>query len=181
MNTLQLRLMRPVHVVAFLRLLTLSCRHLQLQIKRASSSTLGCTRRCSVSTRFPCRFMMFHVLRVLLCWLFCFLCSTSLVSFTGSYRISQDLSNDKLLSGKPSKCLYTQLYARWPLSAFKNSCSKECQWTWDNVKEYRSMTVQQVSQNQLKRSLRACSVLRHPNLLLLVGVHNWNVICGHCH
>ena len=34
------------------------------------------------------------------------------------------------------------------------------------------MTVQQVSQNQPKRSLRACSVLRYPNLLLLVGVHN---------
>ena len=34
------------------------------------------------------------------------------------------------------------------------------------------MTVQQVSQNQPKQSLRVCSVLHHPNLLLLVGVHN---------
>ena len=38
------------------------------------------------------------------------------------------------------------------------------------------MTVQQVSQNQPKQSLRRFSVLHHPNHLLLVGVDNRNII-----
>ena len=45
-----------------------------------------------------------------------------------------------------------------------------------NAKEYRSMTVQQVSQNQPKQSLRIFSVLHHPNHLLLVGVDNRNIM-----
>ena len=45
-----------------------------------------------------------------------------------------------------------------------------------NAKEYRSTTVQQVSQNQPKQSLRRFSVLHLPNHLLLVGVDNRNII-----
>ena len=52
------------------------------------------------------------------------------MSFTGSYRMSQDLSNDKLLSGKPSNCLHTVM-GPFTFIGFHNSCSKECHWTWD--------------------------------------------------
>ena len=46
-----------------------------------------------------------------------------------------------------------------------------------NAKEPRSnMTVQYLSQNQPKPSLRGFSVLRHPNHLLFAGVKKRNVI-----
>ena len=51
--------------------------------------------------------------------------------------------------------------------------------TTSDAKEYRSMTsmtLQWVSQSQPKRSLRAFSVLRHPNHLLLARMNNRNVI-----
>ena len=58
-----------------------------------------------------------------------------------------------------------------------NSCSIQCHLkTTRNAGEYRGLTVQEVSQNQPKRSLRTFSVLRHPNHFLLVGVNNQEVI-----
>ena len=45
-----------------------------------------------------------------------------------------------------------------------------------DVKEYQSMTAQQMSQNLPKRSLRNFLSLRHPNHFVLAGANNRNVI-----
>ena len=45
-----------------------------------------------------------------------------------------------------------------------------------NAKDYRSMTAQQMPQNQAKLSLRDFLSLRHPNHFVLAGANNRNVI-----
>ena len=48
-----------------------------------------------------------------------------------------------------------------------------------NAKEYPSMTAQKMSQNLPKWSLRDFLSLRHPNLFILAGANNRNVIITH--
>ena len=70
---------------------------------------------------------------------------------------NQRFVNDKLLYGKPCKCWNTDIRSSpyGPYNSF---------YAHADANEYRGMTVQRISQNQPKQSLRAFPVSRQPSL-----------------